>query len=176
MVTETMEFREKHNVSRKDFIQLLMELRKTGKITGDDVEIDKRFDAKENAKEFMTMEQCAAQVALLYLAGFDTTASAIAYCLFELSQNAELMERLHAEIDEVLERHNNVLSYDIINEMTFLDHCIAGEIIIFVEIVRIFILLLLILFNRNITFISNITISQPYLHKGLPHTKYGFDH
>lgn len=136
MVTETMEFREKHNVSRKDFIQLLMELRKTGKITDDNTETEKSANAKDNSKEFMTMEQCAAQVGLFYLAGFDTTASAIAYCLFELSKNAELMERLHVEIDEVLARHNDVLSYDVINEMTFLDHCILGE-ILFDEIVHI---------------------------------------
>lgn len=128
MVRDTMEYREQHNVTRKDFIQLLMELRKTGKVKGDDVatESEKNEQTEENPKEFMTIEQCAAQVALFYLAGFDTTASAIAYCLFELSRNPDLMKRLHEEIDEVMARHNNVLSYETINEMTFLDHCLLG--------------------------------------------------
>lgn len=126
IVDETMSYREKHNVSRKDFIQLLMELRKTGKVSGDD-EAEKSEQTTASGKVFMTMEQCAAQVALFYLAGFDTTASAIAYCLFELSRNPELMQRLHTEIDDVLERHNNVISYDTINEMTFLEYCVLGK-------------------------------------------------
>lgn len=126
IVDETMSFREKNNVSRKDFIQLLMELRKTGKVRGDD-ETETVEHTNDSGKEFMTKEQCAAQVALFYLAGFDTTASAIAYCLFELSRNPELMQRVQNEIDDVMERHNNVISYDNINEMTLLEFCVRGK-------------------------------------------------
>lgn len=126
IVDETMSFREKNNVSRKDFIQLLMELRKTGKVRGDD-ETETVEHTNDIGKEFMTKEQCAAQVALFYLAGFDTNASAIAYCLFELSRNPELMQRVQNEIDDVMERHNNVISYDNINEMTLLEFCVRGK-------------------------------------------------
>lgn len=126
LVGNTMEYREKNETSRQDFIQLLMELRKTGEMK-DDNESEWNEKLDENSKEFtMTTEQCAAQVALFYLAGFDTTASAIANCLFELARNPELMQRIHDEIDEVLGRHNNVISYEIINEMTFLEHCVLG--------------------------------------------------
>lgn len=126
IVDDTMKYREENNVSRKDFIQLLMELRKTGKVKDDD-ELDTNEQSKDAAKEFMTIEQCAAQVALFYLAGFDTTASAVAYTLFELSRNPELMQRLHEEVDEVLERHNNEISYESINEMTHLENCVLGK-------------------------------------------------
>lgn len=133
IVSNTMEYREKHNVSRNDFIQLLMELRKTGSIKGHENILPENEKPDEpitnNTKEFMTIEQCAAQVALFYLAGFDTTASAIAYCLFELSRNPYLMERVQCEIDEVLEKHNNVVSYESIKAMHFLDCCVLGKII-----------------------------------------------
>lgn len=75
IVNDTMKYREENNVSRKDFIQLLMELRKTGRVKGDGDESEITEQSKDNPKEFMTIEQCAAQVALFYLAGFDTTAS-----------------------------------------------------------------------------------------------------
>lgn len=127
IVNDTMKYREENNVSRKDFIQLLMELRKTGKVKGDD-ETEMTEQSKDDPMEFMTMEQCAAQVALFYLAGFDTTASAVAYTLFELSRNPELMQRLHEEVDEVLERYNNVISYESINEMTFMENCVLGKV------------------------------------------------
>ncbi|XP_031626617.1 probable cytochrome P450 6d5 [Contarinia nasturtii] len=123
MVRDTMEYREKHNTSRNDLIQLLMDLRKTGKVKGDN-EYEKIEQSNENSEEIMTVEQCAGQVGLFYLAGFDTTASAIANCLFELSRNPTLMQRLHDEIDEVLKRHDNVISYESINEMTFLEYCV----------------------------------------------------
>ena len=141
IVKNLMEYREKNNVSRNDFIQLLMELRKTGKIRDDD-ETEKGENPTNAAtgsssisggastnsatKEFITIEQCAAQVALSYLAGFDTTASAIANCLFELARAPDLMERLHAEIDNVLEKYDNVISYESINAMKFLDCCVLG--------------------------------------------------
>lgn len=132
IVKNMMEYREKNNVSRNDFIQLLMELRKTGKISGD---LPNEKEKCENTtssstattKEFMTIEQCAAQVALFYLAGFDTTASAIANCLFELSRMPQLMHRLQCEIDEVLKKYDDVISYESINAMNFLDCCVLGK-------------------------------------------------
>lgn len=129
IVKNTMEYREKNHVNRKDFIQLLMELRKTGKIKGDDIssECTKTEDETSSADEFMTMEQCAAQVAIFYLAGFDTTASAIANCVYELCRNPELMQRLQNEIDEMMEKHNNVLSFENIKDLPFLDSCVLGK-------------------------------------------------
>lgn len=128
IVSNMMEYREKNNVSRNDFIQLLMELRKTGKIMGDtsNEKWENTTDSDStNTKEFMTIEQCAAQVALFYLAGFDTTASAIANCLFELSRLPDLMRRLQCEIDDVLGKYQNVISYESIKAMNFLDCCVS---------------------------------------------------
>lgn len=133
LVKTVMEYRETNNVQRNDFIQLLMELRKTGKIVGDTPNESEKCDnniaagSSNNGKEFMTIEQCAAQVGLFYLAGFDTSASAIANCLFELSRMPELMERLQCEIDDVLAKHDNVISYESINAMNFLDCCVLGK-------------------------------------------------
>lgn len=126
IVRNMMEYREKNNVSRNDFIQLLMELRKTGKISNDNEKCEDTTNSG-NTEEFMTIEQCAAQVALFYLAGFDTTASAIANCLFELSRKPDLMQRLQREIDDVLEKYGNVISYESINAMNFLDCCVLGK-------------------------------------------------
>lgn len=147
IVRNTIEYREKHGVSRKDFIQLLIELRSTGKVSSDDVwNADTKPDSTPPAaaaatsttkapttttsnefKSSLTIEQCAAQVALFYLAGFDTTASAISYCLFELSRQPDLLKRLQREIDDTMTKHNNVITYDCIQEMPFLDLCVRGK-------------------------------------------------
>lgn len=130
LVKTVMEYRETNNVQRKDFIQLLMELRKTGKIVGDTPNESEKCESTTtgSSKEFMTIEQCAAQVGLFYLAGFDTSASAIANCLFELSRMPDLMERLQCEIDDVLAKYDDVISYESINAMNFLDCCVLGKV------------------------------------------------
>ncbi|XP_055326008.1 probable cytochrome P450 6d4, partial [Sitodiplosis mosellana] len=76
----------------------------------------------------LTIEQCAAQVGLFYLAGFDTTASAVAYTLFELSRKPELQKRLQDEIDSVLAKHDNAITYESINDMPLLEMCVKESV------------------------------------------------
>lgn len=125
MVKDTIEYRETNNVERKDFIQCLIQLRNTGNVNVDDSLWGS--EAASDGQKSLTIEQCAGQVALLYLAGFDTTASAVANTLYELAQNPELMKRLQRDIDETLAKHNGIISYDAIQEITLLDLCVQGE-------------------------------------------------
>lgn len=140
LVKNTMEYREQNNIFRKDFLQLLMELRKTGQISNGD-----SFESAENATTknqstaiSLSIEQCAAQVGVYYLAGFDTTASAISNTLFELSRKPELQKRLQDEIDSVLAKHDNAITYDSIKDMPFLDMCVKGNVQLFQNLNSIF--------------------------------------
>lgn len=130
IVRATMEHRDRSDVKRKDFIQLLLELRKTGKISDDTdgVDADDTVSSETKASQSsLTIEQCAAQVSLFYLAGFDTTSSTISYTLFELSRKPDLQKRLHDEIDEVMAKHNNAITHESINDMPFLELCVRGK-------------------------------------------------
>jgi hypothetical protein len=49
------------------------------------------------------------------------------FCLYELSVNPDIQERLRTEIDTVLEKHDGILSYDAIQEMTYLDKVVSGK-------------------------------------------------
>lgn len=123
LVRDTMEYRRTNQVMRKDFIQLLLELQQTGKIATDE---SFRVSDENAAFRHLTLEECAAQVSLFYLAGFDTTASTTAYALYELSRQPDLQKRLQNEIDETLAKHNNAITYETIKEMPFLDACFKG--------------------------------------------------
>lgn len=126
MTKETFEHREKNNVIRKDFIQLLMQLRNAGKVSEDGDWAVRKSDSLADGIKSLTINECAAQSYLFYLAGFDTSSSAFAYCLYELVRNPELMQKVQQEIDETLSRHNNEVTYDAIQEMKFLELCILG--------------------------------------------------
>lgn len=121
VVRQTIEYREKNNVSRKDFMQFLIQLRNDEKLTSAD-------------NQPISIETCAAQVFIFYVAGFESTSSSIAYTIHELARQPEKMRKLQTEIDSVLERHNNQLTYECIQEMHYLDLCLMGTYMLILDI------------------------------------------
>lgn len=115
-----MEYREKNNVSRKDFMHLLLQLRNTGKVEDDDWKATKSTTAIHS----LSVEQCAAQVFIFYIAGFETTSSTMSYFMYELAQHPDMMTKLQTEIDSTLKKHDGQLTYESIQEMKFLECCI----------------------------------------------------
>ena len=112
LVRDTIEYREKNDYTRKDFMQLLIELRKE--------------DTSKNMKA-MSIEQCAAQVFIFYIAGQETSSSTIAFCLHEITQNPDLMVKVQKDIDEVLAKNNGEITYETIKDMKYLELCVLGE-------------------------------------------------
>uniref|UniRef100_A0A182K8U8 Cytochrome P450 n=1 Tax=Anopheles christyi TaxID=43041 RepID=A0A182K8U8_9DIPT len=91
VISSHLHQREAGQVTRKDFIQMLTDLRRK---------------AGNNAEEMLTDAQCAANVFLFYGAGADTSTGAISFTLHELTHNAEVMAKLQQEVDEMVERYN----------------------------------------------------------------------
>lgn len=46
--------------------------------------------------------------------------------LYELAYRHDIQEKLRIEIEEVVSRHDGIISYDAISEMTYLDQVING--------------------------------------------------
>lgn len=72
----------------------------------------------------MSYEEIAAQVFVFYIASSETSSSAVAYTLNELTQNEELMDRAQEDIEFTLKKHEGLLSYESINDMKFIDLCV----------------------------------------------------
>ncbi|KAL5280354.1 CYP3A4.2 family protein [Megaselia abdita] len=122
VVRETVEFREKNNFVRKDLMQMLIQLRNSGHINEDDE--NWKFQTTADNLKSMSMDKLSGQGFLFFVAGFETTSSTASYCLYELTQNPELKDRVVKEIDEVLSKYEGKLTYEGIQEMKFLDKCI----------------------------------------------------
>lgn len=75
---------------------------------------------------FNKIREFVAQV-LFFAAGFDTSATTLVFCMFELAKNPDIQERVHSEIDKVLGRNDGKITYQSIAEMKYLDACIDGE-------------------------------------------------
>uniref|UniRef100_A0A182PYW3 Uncharacterized protein n=1 Tax=Anopheles epiroticus TaxID=199890 RepID=A0A182PYW3_9DIPT len=108
VVTRQIEHRERHpEQRRKDFIQLLIDLRR-----------------EANGQEALTIAQCAANVFLFYVAGADTSTGVITFTLHELTHSPAVMAKARAEIDDMLARHDGVISYEALQELPYLDQCL----------------------------------------------------
>jgi cytochrome P450 family 6 len=75
----------------------------------------------------LTINELAAQVFVFFAAGYETSSTTMTFTLFELSQNHNLQDKLRQEINSVLAKHNNQITYDAIMEMTYMDQVINGN-------------------------------------------------
>lgn len=67
---------------------------------------------------------------VFFVAGFDTAASTLSYCMFELSRNPDIQEEAYQHILEVLDKHDGQLTYEAIKDMTLISHIFAGKLLI----------------------------------------------
>lgn len=116
LIRDTVEVRERENIKRNDFMDLLLDLRRTEEKNG------------------LTVEQLAAQVFVFFVAGFETSSSNMSYALYELAKNPSIQSKLRAEIQSVLQKHGK-LTYEAMMEMEYLDQVVNGESQIKVEAV-----------------------------------------
>ncbi|XP_013192034.2 cytochrome P450 6B7 [Amyelois transitella] len=111
---------------RNDFIDLLLECRKKGLMVMESLE--KKQPDGTPAKVSMELDEAliAAQVFVFFAAGFETSSSATSYTLHQLAFNPEVQKKAQDDVDRVLQKYNNKLSYDAIKEMTYLE-CVFKE-------------------------------------------------
>lgn len=75
----------------------------------------------------LTLGQCIAQSFIFLLGGAEENSAVISYVLLELSHHLEIQERLRNEIETVLEHSNGEITYESLNQMTYLNQVINGR-------------------------------------------------
>lgn len=68
-----------------------------------------------------------AQAFVFFVAGFETSSSAMGNCLTELSFHRDVQDRARAEVDKVLAKHNGEITYEALHDMTYLQQVIEGK-------------------------------------------------
>uniref|UniRef100_A0A8D8I808 Cytochrome P450 6a9 n=2 Tax=Culex pipiens TaxID=7175 RepID=A0A8D8I808_CULPI len=115
-VRETVEYREKNRVERNDFMNLLIKM-KNGQVIEDGTIVD---------TEGLTLEEIAAQAFVFFLAGFETSSTAMTYCLYELASNPELQQKARDDVLKTIKKHGS-LTYEAAHDMHYIEMCINGE-------------------------------------------------
>nr|AGI03846.1 cytochrome P450 6BQ10 [Tribolium castaneum] len=120
-IRDTVNYREKNNIYRKDFMHLLLQLKNRGSVTDDEKVTDDKDNVKEKA---LTLNELSAQAFVFFLAGFETSSTTMTWALYELATNQNVQEKLRNEIINVLSRHDNKLTYEAMMEMTYMEKVI----------------------------------------------------
>nr|QEV83804.1 cytochrome P450 [Brachionus rotundiformis] len=87
-------------------------------------------------KKTLTNREILSQSILFLLAGYETTAQTLCYIAYNLAMNPEYQQKLCEEIDSVLEKHDGKISYDSINEMSYMDNVIDETLRLFPPALR----------------------------------------
>ncbi|XP_067009334.2 probable cytochrome P450 6a14 [Anabrus simplex] len=132
-VKEIVDLREKNNIKRKDFMQLLIQLKNEGRVEEDN-EIMLNGEEQRNGHQKtevyeddlkMTDDLLAAQVFVFFVGGFETSSTTISFCLQELAMNPDVQHRLQEEIDSVLRETGGEVTYEAIHKMKYLDQVMS---------------------------------------------------
>ncbi|KAL1400197.1 hypothetical protein pipiens_002095 [Culex pipiens pipiens] len=120
VVRETIEYRESNNVSRKDLMQLLLQLRNSGSVSSDG-----KWDltVSHGAKSF-SLEQIMANTFAFFFAGYETSSSVISFTLYELAKNPAIQRKVQQEIDSVLNSNPAEITIEALAKMRYLECCI----------------------------------------------------
>lgn len=117
VVGSNVKQREESKDNRKDFLNMLIQLKNKGSIEG---------EISSDVKKLSLNEICA-QAFLFFFAGADTSSTTISFALAELSRNEEIQERLRKEIEEKTKSTNGEITYEALHEMKYLGQVVDGE-------------------------------------------------
>ncbi|XP_055549579.1 probable cytochrome P450 6a14 [Wyeomyia smithii] len=110
-VKQTVEYREQNKIERNDFMNLLIELKNAN------------TSEKEDGLSALSIEEAAAQAFVFFLAGFETSSTAMSYCLYELAQRPDLQDKAYEDVQAALKKHGS-MSYEAIHDMNYIGQCI----------------------------------------------------
>ncbi|KAJ8878897.1 hypothetical protein PR048_019500 [Dryococelus australis] len=131
---DVVEYRKRNNVTRHDFVDLLVQIQETGEVRADDAQDleelkrDSEYMSDDNADKLDTRwddDDIVAQAFIFIGAGFETSSSVVSFTLYELAMHLDIQDRLREKIRAVIDQHDSVITYDAIAEMTYLDMVVS---------------------------------------------------
>uniref|UniRef100_A0A146M9X5 Cytochrome P450 6a2 n=1 Tax=Lygus hesperus TaxID=30085 RepID=A0A146M9X5_LYGHE len=119
VVDSTLEHRKQNNIVRADFLHLMNEIRQK------EQEMIAKKELDGDGPYLFDHASLVSNAFVFFLAGFETTASTMSYCMYELAMNQDVQEKLYEEVATVLKKHDGEPSYNAMQEMNYLEQVIS---------------------------------------------------
>ena len=90
----------------------------------EELKAEKNFLFSKNTDKKLTVNEMIAQAIIFFVAGYDTTATTLTWCCYELALNPESQERLYGEIKSAMDSDGD-FDYDRIAKLEYLDSVVC---------------------------------------------------
>ncbi|XP_055697213.1 probable cytochrome P450 6a13 [Phlebotomus papatasi] len=110
VIKETVRQREAGIIDRNDFMKHLMEIKNSSK--------------EDGVLSNLTFNELAAQAFIIFFAGFETSSTTMEWTLCHFALYPEIQERARQEVRDVMKKYNGELTYEAVQEFTYLRQCI----------------------------------------------------
>ncbi|KAL7027387.1 hypothetical protein ACKWTF_005423 [Chironomus riparius] len=122
-IRETVDYRERSNFKRNDFMNLLIQLKNQGYISADKNENTNELNVNQQNLKKLSLNEISAQAFVFFLASLETSGSTMTFCLFEIAKNPSVQQKVQEEIDTLIQSGEDI-SYDSISKLKYLECCI----------------------------------------------------
>lgn len=152
IVEQTIDHREKNNIRRRDFMDMMIQLKNRGSL---------KEDVHDPAGR-LTVNEIAGSAFIFYLGGFGMSSTTLTYTFYELAQphNRHIQDRVRDEVNNALEKYDGELTYESLSEMRYSEQVINGMLTL-IDIDVLNELLNAFHFHRNATEVPTDTKSDP---------------
>lgn len=123
IVRKALESRKNGSTVRRDFVQLMVNLQEKGYVeleksdpNDDYLNIDDKSFNADDGKIELTDDVMASQAFVFLVAGFESTASTMAFMCMEMALNPDVQEKAREEVARVM-RSNGEMTYDVVKDM-----------------------------------------------------------
>lgn len=130
IVKDAMQLRAEQDLQRPDVLNLLLEARK-GRVKYEDIDDPDTSFATIQESELgkvqkfkpsdISDDDLIAQAVIFFLAGFDTSSTALTFAAYELAINSDVQRRLQEEVDAAVEDCGSFVTYDTLIGMSYMD-------------------------------------------------------
>lgn len=114
LVEKTIEYREKNNVTRKDFMQMMIDLKNQETL-------------QSPSENNISLLEITAHCYLFLVAGYETSAMTLTFALYEMAMNPDIQKKLRAEIQCALEKSDGKITWEAIMNISYLDQVVNGR-------------------------------------------------
>lgn len=68
----------------------------------------------------------SANAFIIFLGGFETTSSTLAFLFLELAAHSDIQRKLRREVVQVMQKYNGQVSYEMLQELDYMEMVIQG--------------------------------------------------
>lgn len=120
IMNDTISHRDKSQVERNDFMQLLLHIHRSGVVKASS------SDEKDVDVGKMSFDEMLAQAFVFFVAGFETTSTSMTFALYELAYNQDIQNAARSEAKQIYEKYGNKFTYEGVLEMNYIGQVIDG--------------------------------------------------